>query len=577
MRGASSWWLPLATLIVGLGVGYLVWGGGEATTARTELVSSSDSGGVAPASPGLLEAPGLSSAGGAQPLRDLLHAVPVPQAERGDGVIEGTIKDADGNAVMGARVLLDAQPDRSQFYPKDRPEDPEKAILVTLRGQMALFRWQQAYHQETTTDASGHYRFDGVTDHKHRIVPKSPGWRFRPGDWRAAREAKPGATVDFVATPRSRVRIEVTGAEVPDELTVQFKSGGITRGARWRKADPLVDVEPGTYEMTVQGGEHREFQGGPVPVSVQAGAGTQTVHVALEVRPVLRLKLDFPPDEAMAIQACLAPWSGADLPSDAVLRSRGTTHRFFWRQQAGLPGRTDAWQVTDLEPGPHVVGLARGYQGPMFHKEVIDVSGGVQEHTIRVPPLDPSEYMIVAVLAPDGKPIDRASINLAFRSEQMNSSSGSVTAHRRDGRLLVLSRLQGVPPGAKGRYTLTARVPGMGSKSVEYVPGQTRDLEIRFAEPGLLHVHVKGLRGSPYDGRVTVSLQTTDQLNGWGVKELDADGGATLAGVQPGNYLLAVNVRGGNHSMSTVETVPVSVVEGKNDQTVSLPALYRSG
>jgi hypothetical protein len=233
--------------------------------------------------------------------------------------------------------------------------------------------------------------------------------------------------------------------------------------------------------------------------------------------------------------------------------------------------------VTDLEEGPHTVGIARDRNGSIVHMAEVIVRAGIVDHTIEVPPLDPADYVIVGVYGPKGEPVKNAQFSTGYRSDSGRSSGGSQTALRRDGRVLVMHNARGEAGDANATWWVDVTAQAFGSKRVEYVRGRVRELRVEFQEPAEVAVEVKGVQGTPYEGRVSVAMHpgATKQRPGIasGTKP-DAKGSFNVRGLQPGDYILTLSVQSGQHRNSPVAEVPYTVKSGSQQTSIALPPLF---
>ena len=581
-RGSGAIWVPLACLLVGLGAGYLLFREDGASLRGTEadLTGDAPSASGDASTPRPLHATTLDGGGTRDPLVAVMEAEPVPAPEAGQGTIQGRVTDAAGEAVAGVHMTLSAVADANAYPRQDPQVDPDVAMLKYLRHMIQQHRWGSAYRQVTTTDADGRYRFESVTARKHRVEAQRDGYQIQPRDHRTWQGVLPDATLDFLATPMARLRLELLGTAAPTSLDVQLRNAtGSTIGMQWSPSRPVLDCQPGTWDVSVSGGTQGELRAGPYPLVLVAGAEPQTIRVELEVRPVLRLHLKFAPDEVMPVFTYMMPSPAGGMPTATVLRARGKMDMRRWiNSQMLTPAATEHVETfNDLEEGAYVVGIARTREGALEHMEEIVLTGGVVDHTIQVPPLEADSYIMVSAYGPDGALVKGAQYSTGVRSETSSSSGRSETALRRDGRVLVMHQDRGEAPGAGATWWVDVTVPNLGSKRVEYVRGAVRELRVDFQEPAEVSVEVKGVRGTPYEGRISVGLHpgASRQRGGFGSgPQADKDGVYVVRGIQPGDYVVSLQVQSGDHRSIPVAEVPYTVRTGRQTTAVTLPALY---
>jgi hypothetical protein len=132
-----------------------------------------------------------------------------------------------------------------------------------------------------------------------------------------------------------------------------------------------------------------------------------------------------------------------------------------------------------------------------------------------------------------------------------------------------------------GHFYVEVSVDELGSKRAEYVLAETRELTIRFEEPGRLTVTVAGYVGSGYEDAIDVELSRVEADGevsrggvGPGRARIDEEGRWTKDAVAPGDYRIELHVRSGDHSAWTVSSTPVTIRPGENTKTVALPRLH---
>ena len=581
MRGSTHIGVAIACLLVGLGAGYLLFGSESAPPPLPDTDLRADDGGVGAGRTS--SGPQLTSAeagGVADPLRVALHAVPLPPAEEGDGVIQGLVSDEAGVGIEGVRMVLTAVPDAQAYVKPDPDADQDALLLRQLRRSIETHRWGSAYRQVTTTDAGGRYRFEGVTARKHRVEAHREAYWISPRDHRSWHGVSPGATVDFLARATAQLRIEVVGSVRPERLRVELRSenGGQT-GMQWTPSQPVLDCQPGTWNVHLRGGTHDELGAGPFPVELVAGTEETRLQVELEARPVLRLHLTYAKDEILPLQIYLMPTPSSGLPTKAVLKARGAPDPrrggLHWSRLSAT-AKEHVETYTDLQPGPHVVGLAFDRNGSIFHMEEIVVTAGVVDHTVQVPPLDPALYLIVGVVGPDGEAVTGANFSAGFRSKNESSSGGSTVGLRPDGRYLVLHQ-PGSPDAEDAEWWIDVQVQRLGSQRVTYQRDQVREVRVAFAEPADLEIELRGVSGTPYEGRISVAAYPGDdkRRGGYGGStEPGAEGRLHIRTIQPGPARLVASVQDADRRTYQVSETALVVKPGPQRVTLTIPPLH---
>jgi hypothetical protein len=91
------------------------------------------------------------------------------------------------------------------------------------------------------------------------------------------------------------------------------------------------------------------------------------------------------------------------------------------------------WLFPNLEPGRHVVAVARSRGGAVAAHAIVEVTTRLTEFELVVPPSDRAAYVVVRVTGPDGTPVRDVGLNAGGRSPQSNWSGGCDTIERPDG------------------------------------------------------------------------------------------------------------------------------------------------
>lgn len=570
--------LPIVCLLIGLGAGYLLFHEDAGTQADGPLTGDPDT--QRPADPAALTSgTTLKGRAAADPIASALQAVRMPEREVGTGVIHGRVTDRTGQPVAGVHITLSAiaGTGRYAWLRPDPRQDPDAALLQQVRQLVDQHRWGRAYRQVTTTDDEGRYRFEGVTQRRHTIHAHLEGWQCYPTDRSQMQGVFPDVTVDLTAVAMARLRLEVSGPGAPTSLYVELRRGGSSSGQYWAAAQPILDVQPGTWDVWVRGGAEG-MRAGPYPVTLEAGV-VETLVVELEPKPVLRLHLKYAPDEVMPLYTYIMPRPPGDMPTDAVLRARGKQDMRHWLHTSMLSptAREHVQTFDDLGEGTYVVGVARDRSTPIVHIEEIAVRAGVQDHTVEIPPLDPADYVIVGAYGPDGALVQRPQFVTGYRSSGGSSSGGSQVALRSDGRYVVMHHVhRGATVGADATYFIEVRAPDLGTQRIEYVPGRARELRVDFGSPATVTVEVKGAQGTPYEGRLGVTFHPESKQQpglGSGTKA-DKEGRLVVRGLQPGEYLLRLTLQGSDRRSHAVAETPYTVKAGEQATSIGLPPLY---
>lgn len=503
------------------------------------------------------------------PIRAAIAAFPIPKADRGTGRILGIVQTSTGEPLEGVKVKLTPQPeyDRSE----KPPEDPEEALVYHVKRQIERTRWTNANMIEAISGADGRFKLEGVVDRKHRIDGTKDGWKLNA---QPAWNLLPGTEVVLTATKVTGLKLEVYGPDgkVPPHASTMLKSGRSNMGGHWSPTNQVLDAAPGSYALTVKAGTAEELRAGPIDVTIEDGDEMATLRVDLELKPVLRVRLDFPKGEATNGNMFYALAPNGEMPTPAELRANGKQD-YMGRHYYGHPfGPTQAAVAprtfSDLEVGTYAVGFARGNTFAAI--ELVEVAPGLNEKTLQIPEMDPSEYVIVKARGPKGKPLAGVTFMAGYKSGRRNNSSQTPVATRPGGEYLVLHYNRGTN-AEEGTYWLNVQSQQYGTQRVEYAKG-TGSLTVDFQEPATIEVHVSGIKSGAVVGKVRVTLR--EKQHGQSASgECNSDGLAILKGLQPGEYEARLNV-GQRRMPGHVLTQDVTVRPGKQTLQLTMPTLY---
>ena len=582
MPAASSsfvWLLAAVFLAGGFAAGYVMGQGGDVLPDDEPLeLEHVDAPGPAAAPVVTLERPEipeeepaeLESARAAKlaPLREILAAMPPPDIPRGNGVISGTVKTAEGEGVAGVEIVLNPQRPRQGNRPKTQvePEDLTVAVMKAIES----VRWRRLARLQTTTAADGSYRFDTVADLDHWIRATLEGWQIHASDPRRNHQTRPGATIDFVARQVTRVPVTIVlpDGTTPDDAMIMMQHGGAMSGMGWSRQNPYLELQPGTWELTVTAGSARQFKSDPQTVTVVKGVAPEPLRFELESSGAIRGTIQYAPGERFQqgrVYLVRIPKGQKPDPS-RLASSDQNAHLHAWG------GSTPTFNFSDLAPGRYLLGLSRSYRGGITVTEEVEVGDEAVEVELKVPPLRREEYIVVSLLGPEGKPVAGAQLMVGRKSGGRSSSSDATVVEREDGTRWVMHPEGGTSASdADTTWWVEATHPQYGSQREEYRRTRASSVEIRFGKPGSLELTVSGIAGSRYEGRIGASISGT-RANRSG--KLDGEGQVTLPGVQPGSYTVNLTLGGDRGWRSQIHSEKVDVRSGENRIRIELPPLY---
>jgi hypothetical protein len=443
----------------------------------------------------------------------------------------------------------------------------------------------RATRREARTAADGTYRIEGLVDGAYNVRAYSAGYQI----WTRGRAfgVSPGAEVDFQARAIAGVTLEVLDPDgnLAREATITFTQetgfGGTTSSSeRWSSANRTVYAQPGTWSVQAKSGDHGEMVSEPETVTLEAGGEPPTATLRLRGRPGIRGSIRFEDgiDDGQYFVTTVRVPRGVEAGPGLLLTAARSAGHSIWPEG----GR---FAITDLEPGLYVLGATRG-GGEVATWCEVEVTEGLVERDLVIPAPDPSEYIVVHVLGPDGAPLSGVQFSSAFRSRHRSSSGGSQVARLDDGSWRVRHHAIDDDDRADegGRFYVTASHPKLGSREVGYDAKTQRDLTITFEAPASLVVTVSGYGSSGYEDLLSVQLvgveknaDTDDPVVGASSPArggIDDEGRQSFGPLSPGDYEIRIHVRLPSHGSFSIVRVPISLGPGEAEKTVALPRLY---
>jgi len=509
-----------------------------------------------------------------------IASIPEAPVERGEGAIGGTVKTEAGEPLPG--VLVRAQL-AAQFAGASRETDGALPAEKPLGQQVAEFvadrRWQIAQRTESTTDAQGVFSLARLAEGEHDIMVFRKGYRFHAAGEPKNRSvrARPGDAIAFVGTPIAAVRFAVL---MPDggqarEAQIQCETGE-AKGAdrsnnQWTPGDPVVWLAPGrwTAKATID-----DLASAPVEIAVEAGANEQKAILQLAGRPGIRGRVIFPPGgESDKVCVYLLKGDGGNPPTPESLGASG-------KQSLVRGGGDRTFSYMDLSPGTYFLGASYG-RGKVVVMEAVDVGEATLTIDIALPPLDPADFVLVRVFGPKGEVVTDVEFETGFRSENWRSSGGSTVSRSADGSFRVMHHEnERVGDDTNGKYWIKAKSKTYGPWEVEYIRGETAEIRIDYTDPATLEVAIPNYAGSGYEGFLDVQLQEAGTrpargpMRRPGKNKEPIEGKIALGPVSPGEYSIVLSFELERFSSLPFLVVPVTLVPGANQKTVTLPGLH---
>ncbi|MCA9002719.1 MAG: hypothetical protein KDB61_12405, partial [Planctomycetes bacterium] len=254
----------------------------------------------------------------------------------------------------------------------------------------------------------------------------------------------------------------------------------------------------------------------------------------------------------------------------------------------GNPGRP--FTFPDLDPGRYVVGVCRGWQGPIVAHQEVELLEGYAEVILQMPEPDLSQVLRVTVVDSGGDIIDGT--RFSFKQTRGNGSSSNGVNATRDEEGAYLVQVPGEmhenyfgTESTNAEYSLQVRHEDFGDMELPLKRGQT-ELAVTFQEPGTLTVTILGYSGSGCEGRLRVAVTPVEEggnrhyFGGDDRDHVKADGTCEVEGLTPGNYLAVLRIVPPTeqaHSWNPgreIGKVELEIRPGENTLSMGLPSLY---
>ena len=413
----------------------------------------------------------------------------VLETPKGHGTITGHVRTKDGAPVEGA-VIRTMTWRRSPSGGRRGIVPPVPPLEETVRDLALGALWSAALQREARTDREGAYALTDLADLTYSLGSWAVGYQVRIAGRGRGSDLRPGASVDFEASPVVTVPLTVL---LPDgapaaEANVRWSlpKGGGGGGAWWTQDDPLVDMEPGTWSVVAEVGEEMRSR----PITVTAGPASEPSVLRLEARNAIEGTVRF--------DAADRDWAYVFLAA----RRRGAPAGEVVRGQNARPPDW-SFRFPDLAPGDYDVSVALAEAAPL-RTETVHVGGGTVTMSLVIPRLSAANFLEARIFGPDGQLMDADELGFVIMEKDVARTSGlgARWTRRADGTFLIAltshrammrereSQATGPdgprpeatepPATAAVRWYLQANSKTHGSKEAEFVFGVTPRVEIRF-------------------------------------------------------------------------------------------------
>lgn len=499
-----------------------------------------------------------------------------------DPRITGIVLTKNGEPFEGASVSATPIPDRKRSNKKpqtagDREPDGS-ADQVADRVQET-----RNTRKQTVTDSRGEFSLTDLQDDRYEIHITAPGHEISR-DGRLWIKAHPGDHLEFLATTIIKVPVEIVlpDGEEPSVATVRYtqhkENGSLGSTLDWSAQDPVVDLYAGDFTLSVtskHGG--RRYVSRKQRVSILPDTTPEGLRFELTVRLGMKGKVTFPKGEAPRHADVVVIAGEQDQEVNPKLWKRPDKKAPIWPTEYSYRLQID-------EPGTYHVGVARSRGLEPVVYETVEVSDGIVLQDLEVPPLKPSEYVVVWALDSDGEVLDRVYLSTGRRTEKRSASRPALSFKREDGAHLVLHYEGDDEDWLKDAFFFVeVESPFYGRKTVQYRAAEKEEIQVQFDDPASLDVTMDGYIGSGLEGMLSLSVK---QLRGKrssrkgrpkyrpGGHFVNSLGRVKFDILKPGEAEVVVSVKTKSGSQHVARGHPVVLKVGENHLEIPVPALH---
>ncbi|MCB9881384.1 MAG: hypothetical protein H6834_06305 [Planctomycetes bacterium] len=506
------------------------------------------------------------------------------QYARGDGAITGACRTINGRPLEGVLVRAFQEERQRSSYRYQPQRDPSLAVDVedeyerNLAEMLEQVRRRRSTLVETRTDAEGRFVLRGLGDATHTVEAFLPGHEAKSAQGSRSSGVRPGGEVAFVLEPLYEVTIRVLmpNGELADRANVSIHQtnwgwGGQTYA--WTPEQTRVWLGPGKVSIAAR----RDEEGEPVHHApgqdVILGPGMETAELTFRLESKIRLAGKILPgkpedlhERTLTVRALRYK---TEQPPDLMAgNTDGSTAR--------IEVEGDHWTFVypELESGNYAFGLYEGSDKATSQVNLSVTESG-EGPTFRLGDLDLSGWIRVRVLDPDGMPLDRANFRWTYEREGRTRNDGTYAKLGEDSVYLV-RRPGAEDPEMQGALFVSHGLYGEIRKEVR--PWADQEVSVRYRGAATLRVNASSCMGTELAERVRFELKGLGDEDGRRFAQtgrgLDANGGRTLGPLQPGEYLLELQVDVGSWSFRPVQELPVTLTHGERVLDVVFPALH---
>lgn len=520
-------------------------------------------------------------------------------AGRGERVLRGRISDPRGEPMAGVLVRATrrgdlvprpAEPARDATRPP-----PAESLEEKLRKTIAEHYRNGAEVVETRTDAQGRYELAQLRDGEWRLSVWQARHAFRnTRGGEGELDVRPDATIDWIARRKEARALAVLlpdGAAAPYARIEARRDGrdDVQTTLEWSRAQPEIELEPGAWEVRARLGHPRE---GPAFADYLGSEWSAFAVVAdADDAPVeLRLK-------TLRGLAGRVTLSNGDVPQQVVVRleklEAGQGVDVERLRSNAAPDALSDW-IGDgrfffepRDPGRYVLAAQRHWGGTILAHQVIELADALVTRDLSIAVLERAGCIEAVARAPDGTVVPDSHLFWRRETGDSRQQDDAICEAREPGvwwlpldadHSMGFRLLDAWP--ARTRLWLVARAPDWGETMAEVWPS-SRAVELRYATPATLTVHVAGLPDDD-ERRVRVSLAKRGTgIEAWGGNasgNVDRDKRSVRLGpIAPGPYKVTLWVHGNGRNgwgSSEAGALDVHLASGPNEASLALSLLH---
>ena len=448
-----------------------------------------------------------------------------------DGVITGTVRDPAGNPVSG--VTITAIPvsrplalNAAGRHARQRPHE-NRDFSTVAQSAIQSELWRRHARRTATSGANGRFEVIGLEETNHTLTAFHEQYEVVTLNQRA--RTQPGAVIDFVARPITLVRINVLlpEGETADNAWVSWQGPHGNGGYAWMKSASTLRLPIGACKVKATTTLPMPMESELIERTVVAGSSAEPLVLQLKGRKILTARLAMPEGFSLPgrVEYRLRRMDGAEIDPEELLKDQS-------QRLARTPSPGVAHWL-DLEPGRYLI-AAFLQRRRLLGSVIAEVGEGPSEVEVPVEEPDPSTFVKVKLIGPDGGPVPG---NVSFRvvtGPENRPKTARVDAMQRDeGWIVFLDRVDR-KSGEDASMRVGTRDFGGAVEKFNLRGGGT--ITFRFDKPAKLKVQLGSYNGSGVEGSLFVALRGKLGADAW--RLVSPDGSVAMTGVQPGEYHL---------------------------------------